>query len=458
MRTLDGTVQSFLDGRLWHREHTPFSMQEIEKEIDAGNIRTMQGVVTQKGRFGRVIYQCNRCLNENEARFTHFYCAKCGGNCTYCRSCLKMGRVSSCTELLYWTGPPVQFSQKHVNHWQGILTDLQKQASEALIVSNEKGRSHLIFAVCGAGKTEILFEPIHRLLLEGKRICVAAPRVDVILELAPRFQQAFPKTRVTALYGGVKPTLEPAQLILATTHQLYRFHEAFDVVFVDEADAFPYTADETLQKAVQKAAKKDAPIHFVTATPAKKMIREAIQNDALSMIPRRFHGYPLPVPTYVALWRYEQQIIRGKLPVKLHQWIERQVTEGMPFLLFFHNIELMEMTLPLIQKIDPRIKSVHAQDEQRKDKVLALRKKQIPGLLTTTILERGITIPKVQVAVLGAEQAIFNKSALIQIGGRVGRSKDAPNGEFILFHHGITHAMDDAKKEILLLNQKGGFR
>lgn len=450
METLDGTVQNFLDGRLWHREHLPFSMQEMN---DA-KVNIIQGVV----KIGRTSYRCNRCLNENAARFTQFYCARCKGNCAYCRTCLKMGRVSSCTELVYWTGPPIQFKQTHENHWQGQLTELQKQASKELITSNEKKRSHLIYAVCGAGKTEILFESIYRLLTEGKRVCVAAPRVDVILELAPRFQQAFPKTSMIALYGGVKPTLEPAQLILATTHQLYRFHEAFDVVFVDEADAFPYTADETLRKAVKKAAKKDAPIHFVTATPSRKMMEEAKRNNAISMIPRRFHGYPLPMPTYEALWRYDHQIYKGKLPIKLSRWIEKHLAKKHPFLLFFHNIELMETALPLIQKIDPRIQSVHAQDENRKASVLALRNKEIPGLLTTTILERGITIPKVQVAVIGAEQSIFTKSALIQIGGRVGRSKETPDGDFILFHHGITYAMDDAKKEILRLNREGGFR
>lgn len=458
MKTLDGTVQNFLDGRLWHREHLPFSLQEIQREIDNGTVKAVQGVVKTKGKFGRTVYRCNRCLNDNEARFTSFHCAKCQGDCTYCRTCLKMGRVSSCTELLLWMGPPLQFKQTHENHWQGELTNLQKKASEELIASNLKRQSHLIYAVCGAGKTEILFEPIYRLLTEGKRVCVAAPRVDVILELEPRFKRAFPKTDIIALYGGGKPSPEPAQLVLATTHQLYRFHEAFDVLFVDEADAFPYTVDETLHKAVEKAGKKDAPIHFVTATPSKKMMREATKNHAISMIPRRFHGYPLPLPTYETLWRYAHHIHRGKLPVKLFRWIETHVANGHPFLLFFHNIELMHKALPLIQKIDGRIQAVHAQDENRKASVLALRNKEIPGLLTTTILERGITIPNVQVAVIGAEQSIFTKTALIQIGGRVGRAIDAPTGDFILFHHGITYAMDDAKKEILQLNQKGGFK
>lgn len=454
MKTLDLTVQKFLAGRLWHREHTPFSMDIIDGQIDAGHIGVIQGVSKLNKHFGRSFYHCNRCRNKQQEKFTLFNCAKCNGLCAYCRKCLKMGRVSVCTTLICWKGPPLAFHQQHENNWQGSLTSLQKKASEELIDSNERRKSHLIFAVCGAGKTEVLFEPIYQLLNEGKRICVAAPRVDVILELAPRFKAAFPKTTISALYGGAKVSKEPAQLILATTHQLYRFHNAFDVVFVDEADAFPYTADETLQMAVKKAAKEGAPIHYVTATPSKKLVGEAVRQQAISMIPRRYHGHPLPVPRYEALWRYEAQLNKGKLPAKLVRWINKQLREEMPFLLFFHNIELMERALLLIQVLDSRIEAVHAADEQRKETVQAFRNKEIPGLLTTTILERGITIPNVQVAVIGAEQSIFNRSALIQIGGRVGRAISAPDGDFVLFHHGITYAMDEAKREIIGLNKR----
>lgn len=454
MKTLDLAVQNFLAGRLWHREHIPFSNETIDAQIEASYIGIVPGVVAVKRILKRSFYHCNRCENEVQERFTVFHCARCKGPCAYCRQCLKMGRVSVCTELLYWKGPPLVFKQEHVNQWQGKLTSLQEKASRALMKSNRNLQSHLVFAVCGAGKTELLFEPIYQLLKEGKRICVAAPRVDVILELEPRFKAAFPKTSITALYGGAKQSDQPAQLILATTHQLYRFQKAFDVIFVDEADAFPYTADETLQKAVKKAAKQGAPIHFVTATPTEKMKRAATEQNAISIIPRRFHGHPLPIPQYEPLWRYHEQIKKGKLPIKLLQWIQKQLTQEKPFLLFFHNIELMGIALPLIQEIDGRIQAVHAADEHRKEHVLALRNQEVPGLLTTTILERGITIPNVQVAVVGAEQSIFNKSALIQIGGRVGRAMDAPEGEFILYHHGVSYAMDEAKREIIQLNQK----
>src|SRR5690606_772197 len=125
--------------------------------------------------------------------------------------------------------------------------------------------SHLVYAVCGAGKTELLFPAIHLALQQGKRICLAAPRTDVVLELSPRLQAAFPKTLIHTLYGGSPEQAGFPLLVLATTHQLYRFEKAFDFMIVDEADAFPYTMDAALQRAVEKAKKPGAPVVYVSA-------------------------------------------------------------------------------------------------------------------------------------------------------------------------------------------------
>ena len=73
-------------------------------------------------------------------------------------------------------------------------------------------------------------------------------------------------------------------------------------------------------------------------------------------------------------------------------------------------------------------------------------------MLTTTILERGVTIPRLHVAVVGAEEEIFTESALVQIAGRVGRSVDFPTGEVIFFHYGKTRAMIKALKQIKSMN------
>ncbi len=452
-KAFDPAVRDFLDGRVWLRRHTPFLSAQIDEHIDEGFISVMAGVVKTKNFLGQSQYRCRRCENDNQQLFTTFECLACEGPCAYCRNCLQMGRVSVCTELIIWSGPRTDYPADHTLAWEGTLTKHQKRASEELHESTVLKRPHLIHAVCGSGKTEILFEPIHQALLDGKRVCIAAPRVDVILELEPRLKAAFPQTVIEALYGGADVKRFDAQLILATTHQLYRFREAFDVIFVDEADAFPYTAEQTLQQAVWKAAKQDAPVHFVTATPSDALISKIRKTGAVSTIHRRYHGHPLPGPRYAPLWNYTKHLNKGKIPKPLAEWIQARLAADEPFLIFFHEIELMMKAETSICTLDDRIRAVHSAHPDRKEHVRALRDGTVPGLLTTTILERGITIKNVQVAVVGAEQGIFDRGALVQIGGRVGRNRDYPAGDFVLFHDGISYAMDAAKREIDRLNR-----
>ena len=445
---LTPALRDFHEGRIWLKEHSPFTKDDIERTIECNYFHIIEGVQKEPH------LKCNRCHNQDPWQFTTFDCSKCERSCIYCRHCLHMGRVSSCTELLIWMGPCAIRIRRHSLEWAGQFTVLQQQAAIEILASIKAKRPHLIHAVCGAGKTELLFPSIHYALEQGLRVCIATPRTDVVLELFPRFQKAFPGTIIHALYGGAPKQEGYAQLILATTHQLYRFEQAFDVMIVDEADAFPYTFDETLQRAVKKAKKQYAPVVFVTATPSQKLLYQ-YQNNSYSFIPKRYHNYPLPVPRFRSLWRYEKYFKRGKIPPKLKQWTEERLVQKEPFLIFFPKVELMKIAAPLFQALDASITTVHAEDPERKEKVLKLRNEEVRGLLTTTILERGITIKNVQVAVVGAESTIFNSSALIQIAGRVGRNAEFADGDIVFFHHGITVEMDDARTKILTYNMKG---
>src|SRR5699024_6521021 len=100
---------------------------------------------------------------------------------------------------------------------------------------------------------------------------------------------------------------------------------------------------------------------------------------------------------------------------------------------------------------------VHADDEQRKEKVRQFRNKEITTLITTTILERGVTFPSVDVAILDAGHVVFDEAALVQMAGRAGRSADDPTGEVVFFHDGKTKAMVDAVRSIQEMNKRGGF-
>ena len=445
---IEPKIENFFTGRIWSRHNTPFPQQKINTYIKQNYFKTLPAVQTKPKS------KCNRCLNEIPYKFITFHCAKCQKLCQYCRHCITMGRMCSCDELIKWCGPSYAVKKRKPHFtWTGTLTAHQQKAAHELTISLQQNRNHLVHAVCGAGKTEILFAAIREALNQNKRVCVATPRTDVVLELYPRFLQVFQNITIHALYGGAEPNAQFAQLVLATTHQLYRFEHAFDVMIVDEADAFPYTYDEALQQAVLKAKKTTAPIAFVTATPSPKLLAQKnAEQWGYSFIARRFHGFLLPVPKFQSLWNYDKAFNKNRIPLKLRAWLEQRLKNNEPFLIFFPTIDLMERATPLFQQIEPTIESVHSEDPQRKEKVLELRGEQRKGLLTTTILERGITIKNVQVAVVGSESLIFTASALIQISGRVGRNPQFPDGEIVFFHHGITREMDQARKKIQEMN------
>ena len=72
--------------------------------------------------------------------------------------------------------------------------------------------------------------------------------------------------------------------------------------------------------------------------------------------------------------------------------------------------------------------------------------------MTTTILERGVTVPRCAVAVLAAADPEFSASALIQIAGRAGRAADSPDDPVAFFSDRYTLAMLAARRQIVMMN------
>lgn len=389
--------------------------------------------------------KCVRCGNEDDHLLGDYPCYNCGERCLYCRNCITMGRISSCSKLYSWIGPDITWAPTRC-HWDGQLSTQQKEASDRIIEAIENNEEMTCWAVAGAGKTEMIFRGIEKILLENGRVCVACPRTDVILELEPRIKEAFPETSIATLYGASEEKHICAQLILSTTHQLFRFKEAFDLVVIDEVDAFPYAADESLKFAAQEAAKSESTTVLLTATPTREWQQQFFKGEKNGVhIPARYHRHPNPIPTMQWIGDWKKLLEKGMLPSRLINWLMNQKN---PFMVFFPHIESMQKALPLVQEIFPDSLSVHAEDPERKSKVMQLRKGEIPGLLTTTILERGVTIKAVDVVVMGAEDQTFTEAALVQISGRVGRNKDKPDGEVLFLHNGKTESMINAIRQI----------
>ncbi|MFD1849028.1 DEAD/DEAH box helicase [Oceanobacillus bengalensis] len=380
-----------------------------------------------------------------------------------------MGRVMACENLFEWKGPNPQWPE-HENpcSWQGELTEAQEKAADRMVQAiRTKEKEILTWAVCGAGKTEMLFPGITAAVRSGKRVCIATPRADVVRELLPRFEQAFSGVTVEALYGGSETKQGTAQLVIATTHQLLRYKDAFDVMIIDEIDAFPFHADPSLPFATDRAKTHMSTTIYLTATPRKNQ-RILIHRNKLPhvFVPVRFHGHPLPVPVKKMCFTLKKDLLQFSPPTPFVTWIKNRKNPNRQVLIFVPTIALADkmkdklavlLAKEGIISTEEVLHSVHADDARRAEKVQMFRKREIFVLITTTILERGVTFPSVDVAILDAGHSVFDEAALVQIAGRAGRSPDDPTGEVMFFHDGKTEAMEQAIESIKKMNKRGGF-
>ena len=395
-------------------------------------------------------------------------CARCGSQLDktraqlprqqyYCYECLNLGRVSTLTSL-YHIPEPNDFPKRPQCTWQGKLTVQQAECAHMIQAGFAAGRRHLLWAVTGAGKTEMLFPGLAWALANGLRVGLASPRVDVCLELAPRLQAAFANTTIAVLHGRNPEPYQYRQLTICTTHQLLRFRAAFDVLIVDEVDAFPYAADPRLHYAVEHAVKPKGALLYLTATPSRSLFQQVRRGQlSMSYLPLRFHQHLLPTIKVTLCPQWWRQVQRGRLPARLRCRLLTYATTHQRFLIFVPRVAQLTSVHAALQRVVPSMTglTVHSQDPERLTKVQQMRDRRVQYLVTTTILERGVTLPGIDVIVLGADDAIFSTAALVQIAGRVGRSRKRPTG--LVWFLCASHARNvkRAQRQIKRINRKG---
>ncbi|WP_341279881.1 helicase-related protein [Paenibacillus sp. FSL H8-0537] len=427
--------------------------------------------------------RCLRC-GSGEEQLHMTPCAACGQEaCAYCTACLTMGRSRECELLIIGGGaggsrssmdlPP---PQQRLARWG--LSPAQSAAAEAALHFTERPlrsasagplaatqNSFLLWAVTGAGKTEMVFPIVESTLLRGGKVLIATPRRDVVLELSPRIRKAFSGCDVVTLYGGSEQKWEQGDITLATTHQLLRFHFAFDLVIIDELDAFPYHNDPQLHYAANKSCAPDGVKILLSATPPAKLQQLARRGKLEhARVPVRFHRHPLPVPVLLHTVSVGQMLDKLQLPRQLNDAMLRSYGRGAQLFVFVQRISQVERMAALLrQKLNiSQVAGTSSQDPERGDKVQQFRTGEIRILVTTTILERGVTIPRSDVFILDADGQLFDEASLVQMAGRAGRASDDPNGRVVFCAKERTRPQMLAVKHIKKMNRiaraKGYFQ
>lgn len=330
----------------------------------------------------------------------------------------------------------------YVLHYE--LSNDQKRLSKQLLNNYISGLNTLVKAVCGAGKTEISIEVIKYAIEHHQKVGFAIPRKDVVRELCFHFKSFFPDNKIVSVYGGNTKRLQ-GDLVCLTAHQLFRYENYFDLLIVDEIDAFPYDGNDILESFLKRSLK--GKLIMMSATPSELIIKRfSLRGHRILNLDTRFHLKPLPVP--------EVKIHRGLLKYyHLVRDLRRFLMENKPVFIFTPTIDICEQTYNVLRFLIKGISFVHSKCPDRSEKIDAFRNGNIKALVTTAVLERGVTVKNLQVIVFRADHPLYTSQALIQISGRVGRKKDAPFGEVIFIGDKTTNEITECIKEIQRANK-----
>jgi competence protein ComFA len=274
-------------------------------------------------------------------------------------------------------------------------------------------------------------------------VLFAAPRQDVINDIAPRLQRDFPDYQFQVLTGTSTVKFQAGRMVLATTHQVLRFWRAFDVIFMDEMDAFPYRGSRALEWGLNHALRHGGKILYLSATPSSEGLKAVRQGKMqLIRLPARHHRTSLPVP----IWEKSRHSLEpnGCTGVWVSQ-INSLRVQG-PVLIFVPKISWIDPWVKCCQRCFPswHIDGSYSADPGRSSKIEQLSQGEFDLFISTTILERGITLPGIQVVVLGADHPVFDERALVQMAGRVGRTRESPVGKVVFIAARRTLAMQTA--------------
>ncbi len=349
---------------------------------------------------------------------------------TYCRRCIKFkGKEANIAKYINprYTKARLDYS----------LSKEQTDLSNKIISSSD---DIYVNAVCGAGKTEITFAAIEKALASGKRVGYFIPRRAVVKEIVTRLRKAYPNIIISEVYGGHTQILD-GEIIVLTTHQAYRYHDVFGLIIVDEYDAFPFKDDELLKDLVNRSCygKKI----YLSATFTRKDL-EAKHSLSLN---KRYHNKPLPLPTFInvdealmflMVLRKAKEIVQSKNIVFIYlPTIKKARNYYLGFKRFFANVGLFHSKLDNKSEVFNNIKS-----------------NTYDVVITTTILERGITIKNLDVIVAYADDEVFDTSTLIQIAGRVGRSIEKSDGKIYFLAKNKSKSIEECISRINDTNKK----
>lgn len=351
-----------------------------------------------------------------------FICPKCGNKDQkyigykdgkpYCRLCISFQGKEARADYQVKKGIVLSLGYP--------LSEKQKNVSDAVLDAVSNGKNVFIHAVTGAGKTELVYQSMEYVLKRQGHVGFATPRKDVVIDLQPRIQEAFPSSSVISVYGEHTTKIE-GDIICLTTHQLYRYPKYFDLLIVDEIDAFPYKGNDLLHSFFRRSLRGN--YILLSATPTKEDLENVRKdNGVVVTLFERYHRGLLPLPEFVPSRM-------AFMKIQCLRLLSLLLRQDKPVFVFAPTIETGSELYLFLSMFLKGGSFVCSESVNRAIDIERFKIGELRYLVTTSILERGVTVKNLQVIVYKADDDIYNQATLVQIAGRVGRKIGATSGK-----------------------------
>jgi len=364
-------------------------------------------------------FECKRCGNKD---ISYFYKGSKG---YYCRKCVSFKRILIEEDL---ESKDYEIKDEAYEYFfKYELTKYQRKASTEILKNIIDGKDVLLEAVCGAGKTELVVETISYFLSHHKKVCYAISRKEVVKELSRRFAAIFKNAKVIGVYGGHHKEIV-GDLIVCTTHQLFRYYKTFDLLVLDEVDAFPLNGNIPLMNIALNSCVGN--IIFSTAT-SNKFLVDVLINRNYEKVSLKIR--PSLKPLTVPIIKYHFILVR---------LIKILLNSNERFIVFT-STKKETLYLYYLFKYLKKCTYVYSDLETRDQNILDFKDKKYDVIFSTSVLERGITIENINVILYMKSNNIIDKSSIIQMIGRVGRGVKYTNGKAYILSNSRYEDIDE---------------
>jgi len=328
-------------------------------------------------------------------------------------------------------------------------------------VMDDMSQSHpmdrLVVGDVGYGKTEVAMRAAYRCALDGKQVAMLVPTTILAFQHFENFKERFKSTAVriemvsrlrsTAQNRATLALLKEGKVdIIIGTHRLLSSDVTYRdlaLLVIDEEHRFGVVHKEKLKKICES-------VHLLsmTATPIPRTLNMAMTGiKEISLIttppPDR-----LSIRTFVC--RRSSEVIA--------EAISNEIARGGQVFFMHNRIETIQKVYEEIKELFPNVKVeiVHGQMEPAKleKKMLAFYQNEFHVLLTTTIIESGLDIPRVNTILLDKAHTL-GLAQMYQLRGRVGRSDR--RAYCYLLVPSETEMTEEAKRRLQVIQRHTGL-